>query len=134
MCGVPAMLACARAGTFALRRVTSCLWSQAWRGANDRQVAAVAHEQVERPSCWCCGNTFDDQHLTRLGSHPEVGVCAECARWLYRRARSSDTGARTPGGLLRRGVAAARGRVMHAGMQYWPVIGPLLRRLDGHLP
>lgn len=101
---------------------------------DDRQVAAVAHEQVERPSCWCCGNTFDDQHLTRLGSHPEVGVCAECARWLYRRARSADTGARTPGGLLRRGVAAARGRVMHAGMQYWPVIGPLLRRLDGHLP
>jgi hypothetical protein len=96
---------------------------------------AIAPQQVERPTCWCCGNTFDEQDLSRLGSHPEVGVCAGCAHWLYRRARSSAaTGARTPGAMVRRGVAAARGRVMRAGLQDWPVLGPLLRRLDKHLP
>ena len=98
-------------------------------------MAAVAHEEVARPTCWCCDIAFDEQHLTRLGSHPEVGVCAACARWLYRRARSAaDTGVRTPGGVLRRGIGAARGAVMRAGLQDWPVVGPLLRRLDGHLP
>jgi hypothetical protein len=97
--------------------------------------AAVEHEQVERPVCWCCGNTFDEQDLSRLGSHPEVGVCAGCARWLHRRARSaSDAGRRTPGAALRRAVAAARGRVMRAGVQDWPAVGSLLRRLDKHLP
>jgi hypothetical protein len=97
--------------------------------------AAVEHEQVERPSCWCCGNTFDDHDLTRLGAHPEVGVCAGCARWLHRRARAaSDTGLRSPGALMRRWVGLARERIMRAGMQDWPVVGPLLRRLDRHLP
>ena len=96
---------------------------------------AVEHEQVQRPTCWCCGNTFDDAELTRLGAHPEVGVCAGCALWLHRRARfASDKGKRRPGALLRQGVARARERVMRAGVHHWPLIGPLLRRLDRHLP
>jgi hypothetical protein len=98
-------------------------------------AAAVEHEQVERPTCWCCGNTFDERDLSRLGTHPEVGVCAGCAQWLHRRARSSaDTGARTPAAVTRRTMGAVRGRVMRAGLQDWPVLGPLLRRLDRHLP
>jgi hypothetical protein len=97
--------------------------------------AAVEHEQVERPVCWCCGNTFDEADLSRLGSHPEVGVCAGCAQWLHRRARSaSDTGHRTPATVLRRGITVTRDRVMRAGAQDWPVIGSLLRRLNRHLP
>lgn len=96
---------------------------------------AVEHEQVDRLFCWCCGNGFDEQDLTRLGTRPEVGVCAGCAQWLHRRARSaSDSGRRTPGAAVRRTVAAVRGRVMRAGAQDWPVVGPLLRRLDRHLP
>ncbi len=92
----------------------------------------MENEQVERPTCWCCGNRFDERDLSRLGSHPEVGVCAGC---VHRRARSStDTGARSPGAVLPRAMAAARGRVMRAGAQDWPVLGPLLRRLDWHLP
>lgn len=97
--------------------------------------AAVQDEQAQRPACWCCGNTFDEQDLSRLGTHPEVGVCAGCAQWLHRRARSaSETGARTTGAAARRAVSAARGRVMRAGAQDWPVVGSLLRRLDRHLP
>ncbi|WP_427384503.1 hypothetical protein [Janibacter sp. G56] len=97
--------------------------------------AAVQDEQAQRPSCWCCGNTFDEQDLSRLGTHPEVGVCAGCAQWLHRRARSTaETGRRTPGAAARRAVSAVRGRVMRAGVQDWPVVGFLLRRLDKHLP
>ena len=96
---------------------------------------AVEHDRVDRPSCWCCGNSFDEADLSRLGSHPEVGVCVGCAQWLHRRARlSAETGRRTPGALLRRTVGAVRGRVMRAGAQDWPVLGVLLRRLDRHLP
>jgi hypothetical protein len=100
-------------------------------------VAAIAQEHgpSQRPSCWCCGNTFDEHDLTRLGSHPEVGVCGGCALWLSRRARSAaEAGQRTPGAQLRRAVAAARGQVTRAGLQDWPVLGSLLRRLDRHLP
>lgn len=98
-------------------------------------AAAVEHEQAERSTCWCCGNTFDERDLSRLGFHPEVGVCAGCAHWLHRRARSSaETGTRTPGAVMRRAMDAARGRVMRAGLQDWPVLGHLLRRLDKHLP
>jgi hypothetical protein len=97
--------------------------------------AAVEHERAQRSSCWCCGNRFDDDQLTHLGAHPEVAVCAGCARWLHRRARSaSDTGRRSPGALLRRWVGVARERIMRAGIQDWPVVGPLLRRLDRRLP
>ena len=98
-------------------------------------AAAVAHDQVERPVCWCCGSTYAEQDLTRLGDHPEVGVCAGCALWLHRRARSAvDVSRRGPAAVVRRGLDAARGRVMRGGAQDWPVLGPLLRRLDRHLP
>ncbi|GAB3069460.1 hypothetical protein GCM10027080_08530 [Pedococcus soli] len=96
---------------------------------------AVEHEHLGHPSCWCCGNTFDEADLSRLGSHPEVGVCAGCAQWLHRRARASaEVGRRTPGAILRRTVAAAREGVTRAGAQDWPVVGARLRRLDRHLP
>ncbi|GAA2025731.1 hypothetical protein GCM10009740_14340 [Terrabacter terrae] len=100
-------------------------------------MAAIAqeHGQVQIPSCWCCGNTFDGRDLTRLGSQPEVGVCAGCALWLSRRARSeADSGHRTPGARLRRWVVSTRDAVTRAGLQDWPALGPLLRRLDRHLP
>jgi len=98
-------------------------------------AAAVEPGQVERPTCWCCGSTFAEQDLVRLGDHPEVGVCAGCAQWLHRRARSGvDAGRRTPSAVMRRRLDAARARVVRAGAQDWPVVGPLLRRLDRHLP
>lgn len=96
---------------------------------------ALAPTQVERPACWCCGSTFAEQDLTRLGNHPEVGVCAGCAQWLHRRARSAvDASRRTPALVVRRGLDAARGRVMRAGAQDWPVLGAMLRGLDRRLP
>lgn len=96
---------------------------------------AVEGEQVGREVCWCCGNTFDERDLSRLGSRPEVGVCAGCAQWLHRRSRAAaDAGHRSPGAVLRRTVGVVRDRVMRAGVQDWPLLGSLLRRLDRHLP
>lgn len=113
-------------------------WSTvaAWADHGLMATPAVEHEQADQPVCWCCGKTFvEDSELTRLGAHPEVGVCAMCAHWLQRRARwAVDARRRTPGALVRRGVGSARGRVMRAGAHDWPIIGPLLRRLDQYLP
>ena len=36
--------------------------------------------------CWCCGNSHSEVGLIRLGSHPEIAVCLDCARFLNRRA------------------------------------------------
>lgn len=114
-------------------------WPLATRAAEgeDGFMAAIAqeHGQMQSLSCWCCGNPFDEKDLTRLGSHPEVAVCAGCASWLSRRARSAaEAGLRTPGAQLRRTVASTRDAVTRAGLQDWPVLGPPLRRLDRHLP
>ena len=76
-------------------------------------AAAIEHEQVEDPTCWCCGSTFSEDDLVRLGSHPEVGVCTGCAQWLHRSARSSlDAGRRTPIAVMRHRLDAVRGRVI----------------------
>jgi hypothetical protein len=101
-------------------------------------AGAPAGESVAdggRHACWCCGRALGETELTRLGSHPEVGVCAGCARWLYRRARAAaEKGRRSPAVTARRGLDRARHLVMRRGLQGWPVLGPVLRRLDRHLP
>lgn len=98
-------------------------------------AAALGHGEFERTLCWCCGGSFEDLQLTRLGDHPEVGVCAGCARWLHRRSRAAaDSGSRHPAALARHMIDATRGAVMRRGIQDWPLIGPILRRLDHHLP
>lgn len=85
--------------------------------------------------CWCCANEFDPDELVRLGSHPEVGVCANCARWLWRRARQSQDEAQ-PGAAAaaRRLVFRTRERVISAGLHRWPLIGRTLRWIDRKLP
>ena len=98
-------------------------------------AVAEGYDPAEPGRCWCCGNAFAERELTRLGSHPEVGVCAGCAHWLYRRSRvRSDIGRRTPRARVRRRVHAVRARVVRTGAHHWPLLGPLLRRLDRHLP
>lgn len=96
-------------------------------------VAGLASE--DETACWCCGTTLEEPELTRLGAHPEVGVCAGCAHWLHRRARlAGDHGRRGPAAAVRRGVHLARDGVIRLGIPDWPVLGPVLRRLDRHLP
>jgi hypothetical protein len=47
--------------------------------------------QASTPACWCCGAEFEERDLVRLGSHPEVGVCFGCARFLQRAPPSDKT-------------------------------------------
>ncbi|MGW5239835.1 hypothetical protein ACWEOW_12950 [Monashia sp. NPDC004114] len=97
--------------------------------------AAQQEEGIGRPECWCCGGTFEEAELTRLGQHPEVGVCADCARWLLRRSRSgAGHGPPSVSARLARTVDSVRGFVMEHHWHEKPVVGPLLRRLDRHLP
>jgi len=104
-------------------------------GENVRMASAAGHQQPVPPNCWCCGNLFEESGLIYLGANPDVAVCAGCAHWLHRRARAgAELERRTPGARIRRVVDAARWSVMSAGAPDWPVIGPLLRRLDRHLP
>lgn len=89
----------------------------------------------EAPECWCCGESFHEDQLVRLGEHPEVGLCMNCALWVHRRARAlGDEGRRGPGARGRRAVDAARERVIRSGVHDWPVLGAILRRIDRHLP
>ena len=99
------------------------------------EIAAEEFVPADQPYCWCCGNPFEESALTQLGAHAEVGVCAGCAHWLNRRARlAAEPERRSPAAMVRRGLHRARAKVVGVGAQQWPVVGPLLRRLDRHLP
>lgn len=96
---------------------------------------AVDVSQAGRPECWCCGGSFDEGELTRLGAHPEVGLCGTCAQWVHRRARALRDGERHgPGPSARRAVGTVREHVIRSGLHEWPVVGSALRWVDRHLP
>lgn len=105
-----------------------------------RDGAVVVSEYAQQdapvlPTCWCCGQRYPDAELLRLGSHPEVGVCVRCVRWLRRRARERvDAGRVDLGAVLRRTIRQARAVVIEHGWQHRPILGPALRRIDRHLP
>jgi hypothetical protein len=87
------------------------------------------------PVCWCCGGDFEDRDLVRLGMHPEVGVCLQCAHFLQRRAAErEDERHPSPAARVRAVVRGVRDQVISRGWHHRPVIGRLLRRIDRHLP
>jgi hypothetical protein len=77
---------------------------------------------------------FDERDLVRLGSHPEVGVCFGCARFLQRRAaeRAEELGL-SRRSRVRAAARRVRGRVIARGWHNRPVIGRMLRRIDRYL-
>src|SRR4029079_683376 len=44
--------------------------------------------------CWCCGQSWPESGVVRLGSHPEVAVCLRCAHFLHQQARGREDAAR----------------------------------------
>jgi hypothetical protein len=99
-------------------------------------MTAAVEPVAEGPvSCWCCGGEFSEHDVVRLGSHPEVAVCPGCARYLHRQARAlADHDEPSMPGRARGVVRGARTWVVSRGWHRLPVIGPLLQRLDRHLP
>ncbi|MFF0268238.1 hypothetical protein [Kribbella sp. NPDC004536] len=86
-------------------------------------------------TCWCCGTERDDSELVGLGLHPEVQVCLRCTVALRQRGRKREDELR-PGPLTQARTAVRRTRelVIGRGWHRLPVIGPLLQRLNRHLP
>ena len=88
-------------------------------------------------TCWCCGRPYPEERLVRLGTHPEAGVCFQCAKFLHRRAREQNDVVRGDHGLVARGRAVfANGRdvVIRHGWQDGRISGPVLRWVDKLMP
>jgi hypothetical protein len=84
------------------------------------------------PHCWCCGDTYPDRDLVHLGEHPEVAVCAGCARYLNRRSRAAN--ATVTSRPLYISAEKIRNTIMARGWHEHPKIGPGLKWLDRHVP
>ncbi|HVQ93637.1 MAG TPA: hypothetical protein VMU51_21550 [Mycobacteriales bacterium] len=85
--------------------------------------------------CWCCGATFAEPDLVRLGQHPEVGICLGCAQYLYRRRTERlDHTKPSLAAEVRNMIRAVRAAVVARGWADRPVLGRILRRIDRHLP
>jgi hypothetical protein len=50
----------------------------------------VEPARPEPPVTGCCGGEYAQERLVRLGAHPGVGVCVDCAYYLKRRAEARD--------------------------------------------
>ena len=89
--------------------------------------------QPQTGRCWCCDQLYPPDRMVHLGTHPEVTVCGDCARFLHRRAALLDADA-TPMALIRRATQTASDQVLSRQIHERRVIGPFLRWLDKLLP
>jgi hypothetical protein len=96
-------------------------------------VAAETARESGFAACWCCGGSFPEDRLVRLGDRPEVAVCFACAGYLNRRARESQPTS-SANRRLRALAEATRRMVTNRGWHRAPVIGRALRWLDDRSP
>ena len=86
-------------------------------------------------TCWCCGTTYPETSLTRLDSHPEVAICGDCAHFLHSRALArGDQSRRGIGRYVRSAISGVRDQVIARQWHRHRWLGPLLLRLNRHLP
>lgn len=100
-------------------------------------TAQVEPARPEPPvmGCWCCGGEYAEVSLIRLGAHPEVAVCLDCARYMKRRAAARhDEHHPSLQGMVRGRIEKVRGWVIAHGWHEQGVLGAFLRRLDRFLP
>jgi hypothetical protein len=96
--------------------------------------AAARHDPAPPLGCWCCGRPFQEEQLVRLGEHPEVGLCLQCAIWVKRRAVARHHKQHpTVLGRRRTGIDAVRDRVIERGWHERGRLGALLRGIDRYL-
>ncbi|AEF39415.1 hypothetical protein AS9A_0963 [Hoyosella subflava DQS3-9A1] len=78
-----------------------------------------------------------EEHLLRLGTRPEAGVCLDCAQHLHRRAKELADRQRpfpTPASIVRAATRSVRDAVLSRGWHDHPAVGSALRRIDRFLP
>lgn len=96
---------------------------------------SVIEAAVQNAECACCGNPFGESQLVRLGCQAEVGLCFECARWLYLQSKErADALHPSWAGRLRDMAREPRRIVLRHGWQDSPTVGRLLRRLGRYVP
>ena len=85
--------------------------------------------------CWCCGNDYPADRVVHLGSHPEVALCLDCARYLHLRAAERRDALRpSRAARVRDVLRTGRRVVIQRGWHHKPLVGPVLRWLGRHLP
>jgi hypothetical protein len=121
-----------RGGLFRVRPAVEAYTHYEKTGAAMTADAHATGGVTDEGRCWCCGRVTAGDALVRLGNHPEVGICVNCAHFLRRRAR--DLQATAMRQRLRGAAESARREVMARGWHNRPVIGPALRWINQHLP
>lgn len=92
-------------------------------------------DAAELLECWCCGTSYPEADLVRLGNHPEAAVCLVCAHYLHQQARAREDARRpSPATRVRNQLRAARQLVIRRSWHRAPVIGRPLRWLGRRLP
>jgi hypothetical protein len=98
-------------------------------------ASATGSDLAQDGRCWCCGSPFPETRLVRLGDHPEVGVCFDCALFLRRRAvESQDRLAPTAASRTRSVIRTVRDQVIERDWHNRRVLGRALRWIDRRLP
>jgi len=95
----------------------------------------VSEDSAVPSQCWCCGAVGDPTRMVHLGRHPEVSVCAACARWAAKQAWELDDQSKTgPLVRVRDRCRSVRQTVIRKGWHHNRVIGAPLRWIGKHTP
>jgi len=85
--------------------------------------------------CWCCGRSFPEAGILRLGARPEARVCVNCTISLRSRARERMAENKGPWSRWQaQALHRCRDYVMDHRWHERPVIGPVLRWFNRHMP
>lgn len=85
--------------------------------------------------CWCCGSINEPDRMVHLGNHPEVSVCASCARWAAKEAAEiEDRDGTGPLVLGRDVLRTVRRFVVARGWHRSRFVGGVLRWIGKRMP
>lgn len=108
------------------------------RGTIDPMTRTALDTDDQQPApgeCWCCGRVDDPDWMVRLGNHPEVALCRQCARWAAKQAWEKDDRSKTgPLVVARDRFRNVRQAVVNRGWHRSRLFGGPLRWLGNRLP
>lgn len=98
-------------------------------------VTATVHRDDVNVACWCCDNVGPPDRMVRLGNHPEVHLCLQCAHYVHQQAWVIEDERREgPAAFVRDRFRRLRTAVTRRGWHQNRYIGGRLRWLGRYLP
>ena len=111
------------------------MWARRLGLVSAEPVTTLDQNDDRSVQCWCCGSIEAPDRIVRLGEHPEVHLCLQCAHFVHQQAwELEDVGKHGPAAFARDQFRNLRAEVIRRGWHKNKLIGGKLRWLGKYLP